>query len=77
MHLTPYVSPVYLPGRGPAGGLHLRLRAPLDSGQMVAVSVGGAAWAAFDPKTEAVVFDRAALTPQLLARVETIVATFE
>ena len=61
---------------GPAGGLYLRLRAPLNWGKMVAVSVGGAPWSAFDPMAEAIIFDKAVLTPQLLKSVENIVATY-
>ena len=62
---------------GPEGGLRLRLRVPLDCGKLKAVTMGGAAWPAFDPTAETIVFDKAALTPKLLKDVESIVATFE
>jgi hypothetical protein len=41
----------------PAGGLRVRFRAPTaHAGKMVSVTVGGKAWAAFDPIAETVDF---------------------
>lgn len=67
----------YAGAGGPAGGLRLRLRAPSPhTGRMAGVTVGGAEWAAFDPKAETVDFAPHALTPAMLAAMRHIVATF-
>merc|ERR1712166_617548 len=61
----------------PAGGLRLRLRVPVEhSGKLSSVSVGGKPWKAFNAVAETLDFAAAALTPQLLSEMESIVATF-
>ena len=76
VHASLTLPSSFVGSSGPAGGVYLRLRAPLHCGEMVAVSVGAAAWTAFDPTAEAILFDAAAITPNLLKRVESIEATF-
>ena len=62
----------------PAGGIRLRLRAPLEhAGRLSAVTVGGVAWSAFDAAEETVDVAAAKLTPTLLRDgLPHIVATF-
>ena len=61
----------------PAGGLRLRLRTPVaHAGKLVSVSVGGKPWKAFNAVAETVDFAAAALSPQVLVEMESIVATF-
>jgi len=65
----------------PPGGLRLRFRAPFDSAglprRMTAVTVGGAAWPAFDAGAETVDFAAAELTPALIARLASgVVASY-
>ena len=60
---------------GPAGGVRLRLRAPLErAGSLTSVTVGGKPWSAFDATAEEVVFAQASLSSELLAAMQTIVA---
>ena len=62
----------------PAGGVKLRLRAPLThAGKLKAVTVGGQQWTAFDPKAETVDFSLEALTAKTVEAMATIVATFD
>jgi len=63
---------------GPSGGVLIRLRAPAPyAGRMIAVTVGGKAWDAFDAATETVHFAPETLTPaQLQTGLPAIVATF-
>jgi hypothetical protein len=57
--------------------LRLRLRTPVaHAGKLSAVSVGGKPWKAFNAVAETLDFAAAALTPQLLGEMESIVATF-
>ena len=59
------------------GGLRLRIRAPPPhSGQLSSVSVGGKPWARFNPIAETVDFSAEDLTPELLADLQAVVATF-
>ena len=52
--------------RSPAGGLRVRVRAPLEhAGKMSAVTVGGKPWPRFDAGTETVDFTADELTPAL------------
>ena len=62
----------------PAGGLVVRIRAPLEhAGKLSSVTVGGKAWAGFDASTETISFKAAELTPSLVATgLPAIVATF-
>jgi hypothetical protein len=61
----------------PAGGLRLRLRTPIaHAGKLSSVSIGGKPWKAFNAVAETLDFAAAALTPQLLGEMESIVATF-
>ena len=62
----------------PAGGLRLRLRAPLaHAGKLSGVTVGGAAWASFSAEEETVDVPAAQLTAQLIAEgLPNIVTTF-
>jgi len=63
----------------PAGGLVLRLRAPLaHAGRLSSVSVGGAAWARFDAAAETVIFSAAELGQSALRErgLPNVVATF-
>jgi len=54
--------------RSPAGGLRVRVRAPLEhAGKMSAVTVGGKPWPRFDAGTETVDFTADELTPALRA----------
>ena len=76
MHANLTLASSFAGGVGPAGGVRLRLRAPLHCGQMKAVSVGGVPWPHFDAADEAIVFEHAALTPKLLRSAQDIVATF-
>ena len=72
---------VSLPGTfagpaGPAGGVRVRVRTPLEHvGKMSAVMVGGKPWAKFDARAETI--DFAELTPALLEEMKTIVVTFK
>ena len=65
--------------RAPAGGVRLRLRAPLPyAGKLKSVTVGGEAWAAIDAAAETVDFAAAKLTAELITSgLPDIVATFE
>lgn len=64
-------------GTTPAGGVRLRLRVPAAfAGKMSKVTVGGAAWSAFDAAAETVDFAAASLTPAVLAGMQAIVASF-
>ena len=59
----------YVGARGPPGGLRLRLRAPGGrAGGLASVTVGGEAWAAFDPAAETVDFKPGVLTMALLGK---------
>eukprot|EP00729_Bicosta_minor_P012126 gene12126-30363_t len=61
----------------PAGGLRLRLRVPVaHAGKLPSVTVGGKFWKAVDPAAETVDFAAAALSPQVVGEMESIVATF-
>ena len=62
----------------PAGGVRLRLRAPLAyAGRLSGVSVGGRSWGGFNAAAETIDFSAAQLTASLLASgLPTIVATF-
>ena len=52
---------------GPSGGLRVRLRVPLAyAGKLSGVTVGGAAWSAFDAAEETVDFSAAALTADVI-----------
>ena len=60
---------------GPAGGVRLRLRAPLErAGGLTSVTVGGKPWSAFDATAEEVVFAQASLSSELLVAMQHIVA---
>ena len=63
---------------GHAGGLRLRVRAPLtQAGKLSGVSVGGKAWTHFDAATETIDFSAAQLTKPLLETgLPSVVATF-
>ena len=63
---------------GPAGGLRLRLRAPLEhAGKLSKVTVGGKAWTAFNAAEETIDFALDALTPSVIkSGLADIVATF-
>ena len=62
----------------PAGGLVVRIRAPLKhAGKLSGVTVGGKAWSGFDAATESIVFTAADLTAELVSSgLPAIVATF-
>ena len=70
--------PASIVGAPPAGGLMLRIRAPLEhAGKLSGVTVGGKAWSGFNASTETVSFSAAELTPELVgAGLPAIVATF-
>ena len=63
---------------GPAGGIRLRLRAPLaHAGKMSAVTVGGVSWSAFDAAEETIDISAAMLTRGLIRDgLPNVVATF-
>jgi hypothetical protein len=63
---------------GPAGGLRLRIRAPLEhAGKLSGVTVGGKAWVGFDAGEETIDFKASDLTADLVASgLPAIVATF-
>jgi hypothetical protein len=55
-------------GSSPAGGLRLRIRAPLaHAGKLSAVTVGGKPWTNFDASTETVDFKVSDLTSEMLS----------
>lgn len=61
----------------PPGGLRLRLRPPAaHAGKLASVTVGGKPWAAFDAAAETVDFEAKALSPTLLAALQSVVATW-
>ena len=62
----------------PAGGLVVRIRAPLGhAGKLSSVTVGGKQWAAFNASEETITFTAAELTPGLAASgLAAIVASF-
>jgi len=63
----------------PAGGLSVRVRAPLEhAGKMSGVTVGGKAWAGFDAATETVAFSTEQLAGSLVMRggLQDIVVSF-
>ena len=64
---------------GPAGGVKLRLRAPIEmAGRLKTVTVGGKLWVSgIDAKAETVAFTRHDLTPVRLVEMQSIIATFE
>ena len=70
--------PAGVASRPPAGGVRVRVRAPLaHAGRLSSVAVGGAAWRSFDAAAETIDFAAADLTPALLASgLPDIVATF-
>jgi hypothetical protein len=65
-------------GSQPAGGLVLRIRAPMaHAGKLSGVTVGGQAWAHFNASAETIEFTAAQLTPALVeSGLPAIVATF-
>ena len=73
---------VTLPAKGfvddkPPGGLRLRLRVPSQyAGRLSAVAVGGIPWAAYNATAETIDFAADKLTPALLGRMQSIVASF-
>ena len=81
---TPYsvAASVELPpsfaSAGPAGGIRLRIRAPLaHAGKLSKVTVGGEAWTAFDAAEETIDFAAGKLTAALIKDgLPHIVATF-
>ena len=62
----------------PAGGIRLRIRAPLaHAGRLSKVTVGGQAWSAFDAAEETIDIAASQLTPALIATgLPEIVASF-
>ena len=64
--------------KGPAGGVRLRIRAPLaHAGKLSQVTVGGKAWSAFDAAEETVDIAAGKLTAELIASgLPEVVATF-
>ena len=64
--------------RVPAGGLRVRVRAPVEhAGKLSSVTVGGKVWRQFDAAAETIDFSAAALTPALVSTgLPAIVATF-
>ena len=65
-------------GTAPAGGIRLRLRAPLEhAGKLSAVTVGGKAWSAFDAAEETIDIAADKITASLITEgLPHIVATF-
>lgn len=62
---------------GPPGGVVLRLRTPnAHVGRLTEVLVGGAPWTDVNATAETVTFEKNALTPALLARMQHIVASY-
>lgn len=70
--------PARLAKAPPAGGLRVRVRAPLEhAGKLSGVMVGGKAWKKFDPAEETVDFAASDLTTSMIANgLPDIVATF-
>lgn len=64
--------------KAPAGGIRLRIRAPLEhAGKLSEVTVGGAAWSAFNASEETIDIAASKLTAGLIKDgLPTIVATF-
>ena len=70
--------PVSFATSGPAGGLRLRVRAPLEhAGKLSSVTVGGMSWSAFDAAEETIDVCATVLTAELIKNgLPDIVATF-
>jgi len=67
----------YVGATGPAGGVRVRLRAPVaHAGSLSAVTVGGKPWSAIDAKEETIIFKPEELTIARLEEMQTIIATF-
>ena len=64
-------------GAVPAGGIRLRLRAPLKIGKLSQVTIGGIAWTAFDATEETIDIASETLKQSgIVARLQSIVAVF-
>ena len=70
--------PMSFAERKPAGGLRVRIRAPLSqAGRLSSVTLGGRAWSGFDAGEETIVIDASALTAGLIeGGLQRIIATF-
>ena len=62
---------------GPAGGLRIRIRAPLFTGKLSTVTLGGKPWVGVNTADETIVVSAAELTASLITHgLTSIVATF-